>query len=187
MSTLIYSMTVSLDGFVEAPGGKIDWTAPSDELHRLHNERTSRLDAHLLGRGLYETMTYWDTALEDPTLGEPEREFAPIWQELPKVVFSSTLAEVGGNARLVRENALEEVAQIRDQPGGAIGVGGPRFAHALIEHDLIDEFQRFVAPIVLGAGTPFFPPLARRLELELVETRTFANGTVLLHHRRVRD
>ena len=186
MSTLTYSMTVSLDGYVATPDGGIDWTTPSDELHGFHNDRVRDLDAHFLGRGLHETMSFWNTAESDPSLSETAREFAPIWLDLPKIVFSSTLTAVEGNARLVRENAIEEVKRLRDEPGGEIGVGGPRLAHSLIEHDLIDEFHRFVAPVVLGEGMPFFPPLANRLELELVDTREFDNGTVLLHHRRVR-
>src|SRR5712671_3756768 len=103
MRKVIYSMGVSLDGFIAGPNGEIDWSAPDEELHRFHNEQTRELGAHLCGRGLYEEMLYWETAGEDPAAGETEREFARIWQNLPKVVFSKTLDKVEGNARLVRE------------------------------------------------------------------------------------
>src|SRR4051794_24016176 len=100
MGSVIHSMGVSLDGFIAGPGGEIDWSAPDEELHRFHNEQTRELGAHLCGRGLYEEMRYWDTADQDPSLGETELEFARVWQALPKVVFSTTLTAVEGNARL---------------------------------------------------------------------------------------
>src|SRR5438034_10532124 len=99
MRKLIYSMGVSLDGFIAGPDGEIDWSAPDEELHRFHNQQAREMGAHLYGRRLYETMTYWETADERPST--PEHEFAGIWRETPKVVFSRTLEKVEGNARLV--------------------------------------------------------------------------------------
>ena len=186
MGKLIYSMSVSLDGYIAGPNGELEWSAPDEELHRFHNQQTRELAAHLCGRRLYETMVYWETADRRASAPEHELEFARIWQRLPKVVFSRTLAEVEGNARLVREGAIEEAARLRRQPGKALAVGGAGLASALIEHDLIDEYRPFVSPVVLGGGTPFFPPLQGRLDLELLETRGFGSRVVYLRYRRAR-
>ena len=184
MRKLIYSMTVSLDGFIADPGGEIDWTAPDDELHRFHNERVRELGAILCGRRLYEVMVYWETAHENPGIGETELEFARIWQALPKVVFSSTLRSVEGNARLATREVGEEVAALKEQPGKDLEVGGARLAAACIERDLVDDYRLFVSPVVLGGGTPLFPPLEARIDLELVETRTFGSRVVYMRYRR---
>ena len=184
MRKLIYSMGVSLDGFIAAPGGNIDWTAPDEELHRFHNEEMRETGAQLCGRRLYEVMTYWETAEEDPSISDYEREFARIWKELPKVVFSRTLETVVGNTRLVRDGTAEEVARLKEEPGQDLGVGGAALAAGLMELGLIDEFRPFVIPVVLGAGTPFFPALDEKVDLELVETRTFGGRVVYLRYRR---
>jgi dihydrofolate reductase len=184
---VIYSMTVSLDGFIADPKGEIDWSAPDEELHQFHNDRVRELGAHFEGRRLYETMLYWETADQNAEASQIELEFARIWQPLPKVVFSRTLESVEGNARLARGDVAEEVARLKSEPGGDLGVGGAGLAAAFAELDLIDEYQLFVAPVVLGGGTPYFPPLERRLDLELVETRTFGSRVVYLRYRRVRD
>jgi dihydrofolate reductase len=182
MRKLIYSMTMSLDGFIAGPGGEIDWSPPDEELHRFHNQRTRELGAHLLGRRLYEEMLYWETADQDPSAPEHVLEFARIWKELPKIVFSSTLEKVEGNARLVREGAAEEVAKLKQQPGKDLGVGGAGLASTFIELGLVDEYRPFVSPVVLGGGTPFFPALEERIDLELVETRTFGSRVVYLRY-----
>ena len=185
MRKVIYSMSVSLDGFIAGPDGEIDWSPPDEELHRFHNERVEQLGGQLCGRRLYETMLYWETAEQDPSISDYAREFAGIWREMPKVVFSTTLEKAEGNWRLVREAVAEEVARLKEQPGGDLGVGGAGLAASLIELGLVDEFELFVNPVVLGSGTPFFPPLDRRIELELVETRTFGSRVVFLRYRRV--
>jgi dihydrofolate reductase len=187
MRKLIYSMSVSLDGFIAGPGGEIDWSVPDDELFRFHTEQVRELGGHLLGRRLYETMVYWETAEEQPSFPEPEREFARIWKELPKVVFSRTLETVVGNTRLVRDGTAEEVARLKEQPGKDLAVGGAGLAAGLMELGLIDEFRPFVNPVVLGGGTPFFPALDERIDLELVETRTFGGQIVYLRYRRASD
>ncbi|MEA2458257.1 MAG: hypothetical protein QOC95_1229 [Thermoleophilaceae bacterium] len=175
---LIYSMTVSLDGFIAGPGGDIDWSVPDEELHRFHNDHVSELGAHLCGRGLYEVMLYWETADQNPSAPDVELEFASIWKPLPKIVFSKTLDTVEGNARLVRDGLAEEVAELKRQPGKDLAVGGAGLAAACIELGLVDDFRLFVSPVVLGAGTPYFPALAKRIELELLDTRTFASRVV---------
>ena len=187
MRKLIYSMTVSLDGFIAGPGGEIDWSVPDDELFRFHTEQVRELGGHLLGRRLYETMVYWDTAGEQPSISEDELEFARIWKELPKVVFSRTLETVVGNTRLVRDGTAEEVARLKEEPGKDLAVGGAGLAAGLMELGLIDEFRPFVIPVVLGAGTPFFPALDEKVDLELVETRTFGGRVVYLRYRRTND
>jgi dihydrofolate reductase len=181
---LIYSMGVSLDGFIAGPEGEIDWGEPDAELHRFHNQRTLELGTHLCGRRLYETMVYWETADEKPSAPEHD-EFARIWKDLPKIVFSKTLDKVEGNSRLMREGVAEEVANLKEQPGKDLAVGGAGLASTLIELGLVDEYLRFVYPVVLGGGTPYFPALEERIDLELVETRTFGSRVVYMRHRRV--
>ena len=185
MRKLIYSMTVSLDGYIAGPNGEIDWGAPDEELHRFHNEQTRELGAHLLGRRLYEVMVYWETADEEPSAPDYTLEFARIWKDLPKIVFSTTLEKVEGNARLVRDGVAEEVARLKEQPGKDVAVGGAGLASTLTKAGLIDEYRLFVNPVVLGSGTPYFPPLDERINLELVETRRFGSRVVYVRYQRV--
>jgi dihydrofolate reductase len=185
MRKIIYSMSVSLDGFIAGPGGDIDWSPPDEELHRFHNEQVRELGAHFLGRRLYEVMTYWETAEENASAPEHVLEFARIWKRLPKIVFSNTLEAVEGNTRLARSGVAEEVAELREQPGRDLAVGGAGLASAFGKLGLIDEYRLFVSPVVLGDGTPYFPPLGDRIDLELVETRTFGSRVVYLRYRRV--
>jgi dihydrofolate reductase len=185
---LIYSMTVSLDGFIAGPGGDISWSVPTEELHRFHNEAMRRTGIELCGRRLYEVMTYWETAEDDPSIPEVEREFAEIWKETPKLVFSTTLEKVEmTNARLVTEDAVELVTRLKAEPGDDLAVGGAGLASTLIEAGLVDEYRMFVSPVVLGAGTPFFPPLDEPIGLELVETRRFGDRVIYLRFERARD
>ena len=169
-------MGVSLDGFIAGPDGDFGWSAPDEELHRFHNEQTRELGAHLMGRRLYETMVYWEG--EDETRGPVMREFAGIWRPLPKVVFSSTLTAVEGNARLATGSVEEELSRLE----GDVAVGGAGLAASCI--DVIDEFRPLVNPVIVGGGTPFFPALDDQLALELVETRTFGSRVVYLRYRR---
>jgi dihydrofolate reductase len=181
---LIYSMGVSLDGFIAGPGGEIDWSAPDEELHRFHNRQTLELGVHLCGRRLYEVMLPWESADEKPSTSDHGLEFARIWESLPKIVFSHTLETVEGNARLASGGVAEEVARLKQEPGKDVAVGGAGLASSLIRLGLIDEFRLFVSPVVLGGGTPYFPTVERRISLELVETRTFGSRVVYLRYRR---
>ena len=184
---LILSMTVSLDGFIAGPHGEIDWGAPDEELHRFHNQQASELGGQLYGRRLYETMRFWQTREDDPSASEVESEFARIWKATPKVVFSATLDAVeGSNTRLAHGDPSDEVARLKAEPGKDLAVGGAGLAATLIRLDLVDEYRPFVNPVVVGGGTPFLPPLDAPLDLELIETRTFASRVVYLRYSRVR-
>ena len=185
MRKLIYSMGVSLDGFIAGPGGEIDWSRPDEKLHRFHNQQMREMGADLYGRRLYEVMTYWETADENPSISEYEREFARIWKDTPKIVFSKTLEKVEGNARLAKGSAAEEVVRLKEQPGKDLAVGGASLASTFMKLGLIDEYRLFVSPVVLGGGTPYFPALDQRINLELIETRTFGSRVVYVRYRRV--
>ena len=183
MRKLIYTMSVSLDGFIAGRHGEIDWSPPDEELHRFHNQRVRETGAHLCGRRLYEEMTYWETAEEQPSLPEYQLEFARIWKQTPKIVFSKTLEEVEGNSRLVRDNFAEEVASLKEQPGEDLGIGGAGLASTAVKLGLVDEYRLFVSPVILGGGTPYFPALEERIDLELLETRTFASRVVYVRYK----
>jgi dihydrofolate reductase len=180
---LIYSMGVSLDGFIAGPQGEIDWSAPDEELHRFHNQQAREVGTHLYGRRLYEVMRPWETAEQRPSVSDFELEFARIWKETPKIVFSRTLEKVEGNARLVRDHAAEEVARLKEQPGKDLAVGGAGLASTFMKAGLIDDYRLFISPVVLGRGTPYFPALDERIDLELVETRTFDTRVVYVRYQ----
>jgi dihydrofolate reductase len=185
MRPLIYSMGVSLDGYIAGPRGEGGWAAPDAELHRFHNEQARELDLHLLGRRLYEVMTYWETAeRRNPSAPEHELEFARIWKRLPKLVYSKSLEAVEGNTRLSRGDPVQEVQALKEQVGGPIGVGGATLAASLTASGLIDEYRLFVNPVVLGGDKPFFAGHTH-IDLELVETRTFGSRVVYLRYRRI--
>src|SRR4051812_28823990 len=177
-------MGVSLDGYIAAPGGDISWSAPDAELHRFHNEQARELGVHLYGRRLWETMAPWETMGDEPGASPEVVEFAQIWRATPKLVFSTTLDRVDGSeARLVAEDPVEHVAALKRESGRDMGVGGAGLAASLIAAGLVDEYRLFVNPVVLGAGTPFFPNADAKIDLELAETRTFGSGVVYLRYR----
>jgi dihydrofolate reductase len=184
MRKLIYSMTVSLDGYIAGPDGAIDWSVPDEELFRFHHQEVQEIGVYLCGRRLYETMVYWETAEESGLVAE-HVEFAQTWKALPKVVFSTTLESVVGNTRLARDGVGDEISRLKKQPGKDIAVGGAGLARACMK--LIDEWRLFVSPVVLGGGTPYFPTLDERINLELVETKTFGSRVDYLCYRRVLD
>ena len=184
MRKLIYSMTVSLDGYIAGPDGAIDWSVPDEELFRFHTQQVQETGVHLCGRRLYETMVYWETAEESPLVAEHVK-FAQIWKALPKVVFSTTLESVVGNTRLAREGVGEEVARLKEQPGKDIAVGGAGLARACMKLGLIDEWRLFVSPVILGGGTPYLTLLDETINLELVDTQTFGARVVYLRYRPV--
>jgi dihydrofolate reductase len=182
---LIYSMSVSVDGFIADREGAFGWTAPSEELFRFHLEQVGGLGAELLGRRLYETMLVWET---DPSLRdtEPGAAFADIWGALAKVVFSRTLDSVQGNARLAEASVAEEAAAALDATDSDVSIGGAGLAAAAIELGLVDELRIFRYPVLVGGGTPLLPPVAEHLALDLLETRTFGSRVIYERYGRAR-
>ena len=183
MGSLIYSLNVSLDGYVETPDHSLDWTRVDDELHAWFNEQTRQRDASLYGRRLYELMSaYWPTAESDAQATATMREYAGIWRSVPKIVFSRTLDSVAGNSRLVSGDVGARLAEIRQEFSGDLEVGGPTLAAAFVARGLVDEYRLVVHPVVLGAGTPFFPAGQQPFDLRLLETHTFRSGVVYLRY-----
>src|SRR5436305_6692815 len=182
---LIYSMSVSVDGFIADREGGFEWTPPSEELFGFHLARTRELGGFLCGRRLYETMLVWDT---DPSMRDNElrAQFADIWCAIPKVVFSRTLDAVQGNARLAEASVAEEAAAALDATGKDVSIGGAGLAAAAIELGLVDELRIFRHPVVVGGGTPFLPPVAKTIPLDLVETETFGSPVIYERYRRAR-
>lgn len=185
MRKVTYSMNVSLDGYIADASGDIDWSDPDAEVFRYWTDEIREAGVHLLGRRLYETMLYWETAEQDESLGAAELEWAALWKALPKVVFSRTLTEVRGtNTRLASGTLAEEIQRWRAEPGeGDIAIGGATLAADAAASDLIDEYRTMVHPVLLGGGTPYFPRHERRVNLELVESRTFGSHVTYLRHR----
>ncbi len=184
MRDVVYSMGVSLDGYIVGPDGSFDWSVPDEEVFALATDEVRRVGVYLLGRRLYETMAYWETVDQNPAHDHSTVEFAEIWRALPKVVFSSTLSEVRGNTRLASGGPAEEIARLRAGPGeGDIAVGGATLAAQVADLGLIDEFRLRVYPVLVGGGIPFFPRGERRRDLRLVESRTVGGGIVYLRYR----
>ena len=185
MRNVVYSMMVSIDGFIATLDGGLDWAIITEELHTFANERESEFDIFLYGRRMYETMAgYWPTADQIPDAPAFEVEYARIWRDMPKVVFSTTLDTVEWNARLARDDIAGEVARLKAQPGRDLAVGGASIAASFMERGLVDVCQMYVHPVVLGSGRPMFPALDSRLSMRLVETRTFESGVVFLNYER---
>ncbi len=180
---LIYSMNVSVDGFITDRDGGFGWTVPDDEQFQFHVEQVGELGGYLLGRRLYETMLPWET---DPSLRDSEAgaAFADIWCALPKVVFSRTLDRVQGNARLATASVAEEVAAAVDATDRDVSIGGAALAAQAIGLGLVDELRLLRGPVVLGGGTPFLPPVTESVRLDLVETRTFGSRVIYERYAR---
>ncbi|MGW6689931.1 dihydrofolate reductase family protein [Streptomyces sp. NPDC054961] len=184
MRKVTYSMGVSLDGYIVGPDGGFDWTPLDEELIRFFTDEIRQVGVHLLGRRLYETMLYWEGPDQDPSLGDSMLEWAAIWRPLPKVVFSTTLSTVRGSARLASGGLAAEIERLRAEPGkGDIAIGGATLAAEAAALDLIDEYRARIHPVLVGGGIPFFPRRERRVDLELVETRTFRSKIVYLRYR----
>jgi len=187
MRQVTYSMGMSLDGYIVGPDGGFQWTAPDDELFQFAIDQIREVDVHLMGRRLYEAMLYWETAAQDPTLDEAKREWISLWNPLAKAVFSRSLSSVEGNARLATGSVAEEIERLRAEPGeGNIAIGGATLAAELAALDLIDEYRPKVYPVLVGGGIQFFPRTEHRVNLELLESRTFPTGVIYLRQRVVR-
>lgn len=184
MRKVTYSMGMTLDGFITDSDGSIDWSAPDDEVFRHSIEEIKGVDVHLMGRKLYETMLYWEDPEQVPSFGPAEQEWAGLWNPLPKVVFSRTLAEVVGAARLATGTLFEEIERLKVEPGdGDIAIGGADLAAEAHTLGLIDEYLVRVFPVTVGGGTPLFPRDRQQVDLELIDNRTFPTGIVFLHYR----
>ena len=184
MRKIIYRYHVSLNGLIEMPGSSPDWVIADEELFRYMNNLERQVGGYLWGRGMYENNhALWPT---DDTQSMPAYliEFVQIWKQIPVIVFSSTLERVEGNARLERGDSVAVVTRLKEQPGPDLAVGGVQLVSALIQAGLVDEYQIFVQPIILGAGRPIYPALNEAVRLKLLETHTFHTGIVYLRYQR---
>src|SRR5439155_11016904 len=180
----VLMMSVSLDGYYEGPNRELGWHLVDVELHQHFNDVLRPMRAFLDGRVTFELMAeFWPTADTDPSAPAPMIEFARIWRDMPKLVFSRTLGHADWNATIIREVVPDEIRALKSRAGGDLVVGGADLAATFLRHDLIDELRLYVHPVVLGRGRPLFPAGDSPIDLQLVETRTFGNGVVLLRYK----
>ncbi|MGW1102815.1 dihydrofolate reductase family protein [Streptomyces sp. NPDC002540] len=185
MRKIVLMMSMSLDGFIEGPGREIDWHLVDDELHRHFNQQLKAMGGFLDGRVTYELMAeFWPTADADPANAGPVAEFAGIWRDMPKIVFSRTLERADWNTTIMRAVDVDEITALKARPGGDLVVGGAGLAASFMRHDLIDEYHLYVHPVRIGRGKPLFPVGDARTRLRLTGSRTFGNGVVLLRYER---
>lgn len=182
MRKVTYEMSMSLDGYVVGPDGSFDWGDPDEEIFGFFMDQLRSVGVHVLGRNLHEAMLYWET-VDRKTLDAPQRAWADMWNALPKVVFSSTLSEVHGAARLAQGDLRTEIERLRAEPGpGDVAIGGATLAAEAAALDLIDEYQIRICPVLVGGGLPYFAHDDKHVDLELIETRPFASGSVFLRY-----
>ncbi|MFE6824536.1 dihydrofolate reductase family protein [Streptomyces sp. NPDC057690] len=185
MGKIVLIMGMSLDGYIEGPDRDISWHQVDDELHQHFNDIVGELGALLSGRTTYELMAdYWPTADADPDTPATMAEFAAIWREKPKIVYSRTLAHADWNTTVVRDVVPEEVALLKEQIGGDLGLSGADLVAEFLRHDLVDELRVYVHPVLVGRGKPLFPHLDAGIPtvLRLAGSHTFGNGVVLLRY-----
>jgi dihydrofolate reductase len=184
MRKIVVMTSISVDGFMQGPNRELNWQLVDDELHQHFNDELAVMGAFLDGRVSYEMMAaFWPTADRDPASTAAMVEFAGIWRDMPKLVFSRTLERADWNSTIVREVDPEAIAALKAQPGGDLAVGGADLAAAFRRLDLVDEYRLYVHPVVLGSGKPLFAPSDTRAGLRLVGTRTFGSGVVLLRYQ----
>ncbi|MER5971608.1 dihydrofolate reductase family protein [Streptomyces sp. NPDC002055] len=185
MRKIVLMMSVSLDGYIEGPHREIDWHLVDEELHQHFNDELRGMGAFLGGRVTHELMAdFWPTADADPDAPPVMVEFAEIWREKPKMVFSRTLKRADWNTVVMRDVVPEEIRELKEQPGGDLVLGGAGLAATFMRQDLIDEYRVYVHPVLIGRGKPLFPDTDARTALRLVESRAFGNGVVLLRYER---
>jgi dihydrofolate reductase len=185
MGAVVVALSISLDGFFAGPAGELDWHLVDEELHQHFNDQLAPAAAFLDGRVMHELMAeFWPTADADPAAPAPVREFARIWRDKPKIVYSRTLDRADWNATIAREVDPAAVRELAARSDGDLVLGGAELAAEFRRHDLIDEYRIYVHPVVLGRGRPLFPPSDSATGLRLIGTRTFGNGVVLLHYGR---
>jgi dihydrofolate reductase len=182
MAKLIYSAIASLDGYTADSSGGFDWAAPSEEVHAFVNDLERDIGTYLYGRRMYETMRVWQTMPTGPDQSYAVRDFAQLWRDADKVVYSSTMTEVSTpRTRIEPRFDPAVVRDLADSSDRAVSVGGPTLAAEALRSGLVDEVQLFVVPVAVGGGTPAFPRDSF-LTLELLDERRFANGTVYLNY-----
>ena len=187
MRKVTYSMSMSVDGYIAGPDGDFDWPGFTDDVFRISLDEIRTIGVHLMGRRLYETMLYWEDAAETHDLDEAELEWCELWNPLPKLVFSRTLTEVQGAARLATGTVAEEIERLRAAPDeGDIAVGGADLAAQVAAAGLIDEYRIRVMPVLLGGGQTMFPQEEAWVGLELVESRVLDGTNQYLRYRAVR-
>jgi len=180
VAKLIYSAIASLDGYVADADGAFDWSAPDEEVHAFVNDLEREVGTHLYGRRMYEVMVAWETIADESPVA---RDYAEIWRAADKVVYSRTLEAVASaRTRIERAFEPEAIGRMKASAARDIGVGGSELAGQALKAGLVDELHLFLTPFVVGGGKPALPDHLR-LELELLDERRFANGTVHLHYR----
>ena len=183
MARLIYSAIMSLDGYIADADGRFEWAAPDEEVHAFVNELERLVGTYLYGRRMYETMRYWETAHTAAGRRPVSLEFAQIWQAADKIVYSATLqAPDTARTRIERDFDPDRVRKLKATADRDLTVGGPRLAAQAIAAGLVDEYQLFVVPAVVGGGTRALPDQAR-LNLALAQEHRFRRGTVHLCYR----
>lgn len=184
MRKIVVMLSVSLDGYFEGPDRDLGWPTIDDELHQEFNDYLRGASAFLSGRVTHELMVdYWPTADSDPSASAPVVEYAGIWRDKPKVVYSRTRDRLDWATTVVHDVVAEEVQALKDQPGGDLALGGADLLESFRRLDLVDEYRLYVHPVVLGAGRPLFGS-GLRTPLRLVETHTFGSGVVRLRYAR---
>lgn len=188
MGKLIYGFNVSVDGYIADAHGSIDFSDPSEELHQYWNDFERETALSFYGRRLYDMMAaYWPTAGKDPDATPMIVDFARIWCDMPKVVFSRTLKSVDFNSRLERGDPVDVVRRLKAETDGTMEVAGATLAAPIVRAGLVDEYRIVLTPTIVGGGTPFFPTLPSWITLRLLENRTFPGGTVLLRYEAKHD
>jgi dihydrofolate reductase len=184
MRKLIAAINMTLDGFCDHTAGIAD-----DDLHQHYNELLSEADTLLYGRITYQLMeSFWPTIVKDPTGSKPIDEFALLIDNISKIVFSHSLKNVGWkNVRLAKRSIEEEVLDLKQQTGKNILAGSPSLIVALMQLDLIDEYQLSVHPIILGKGLRLFKNIDDRINLNLIKTKTFGSGVITLYYEPVKN
>jgi dihydrofolate reductase len=181
MGRLIYTAIASLDGYVVDADGSFDWAAPDEEVHAFVNDQERGVGTYLLGRRMYEVLVAWESMDDEAPV---MRDYAQIWRSADKLVYSSTLDEVrSARTRLERRFEPEAVRRLVAEAATDVSVGGPTLAAHAIRAGLVDEFQLYVNPVVVGGGTNWLPDDVR-VDLSLVDEHRFPNGVVHLRYRR---
>lgn len=179
MGVLIYSMTMSLDGYVADADGDFDWGDPGPEGFAFVTESFRPVSTHLYGRRNYELMTYWQSAYRDAGASKLDEDFAAVWQGSDKIVYSTTLPDVSTpRTRLERSFEPEVVRQLKDEAAGDLVIAGPALAAQALRAGLVDEIAAYVAPVALGGGKRFLPD-GLRLDLELLDQRRLGRNGYL--------